>query len=149
MARVAEQTGMEIQYGRKIVLTIFLDTCGGHIKIAEHVVDILPSNAAADYLGRQLNLNTVHDTELANRIQRGWNFVFVSVRRRILRTGKVQTFQCSHYPYCIIWKCGVDNDSRHGEHLDNSTEKNVAMDAWWGLERTLDKRYLRFTRFYI
>ena len=59
--------------GKTKISTNLKDSNGGHAMAAGRKIDILPYSAATEYLGRMLALDSLHDSEVTHRLQKGWS----------------------------------------------------------------------------
>eukprot|EP00973_Karenia_brevis_P031704 4375657-Karenia_brevis.AAC.1 len=62
----AEETGLQIHMGKTKCLSNLETNEGGHVEVAGNRIEILPFSASAEYLGRLLSLDSLHDTEIAS-----------------------------------------------------------------------------------
>ena len=73
LAKAAAGVSLNIHMGETKILNIIVS---GHLIIFGKKFDILPFTSSTDYLGRSKTMDTLHDTEMAIRIQKGWSKFF-------------------------------------------------------------------------
>ena len=72
----AAKAGLLVHSGKTKILSNSGDCHSGHVMVSGSKVDVLPFAASTDYLGRLLTLDALHDTELSNRLKKGWGKFF-------------------------------------------------------------------------
>jgi hypothetical protein len=75
LEQAAKRVGLELHMGKTKILCNLEDASRGgsnYIEMSGHKLDILKLEESTMYLGRALTFGSLHDTEIQNRINRGW-----------------------------------------------------------------------------
>jgi hypothetical protein len=77
LATAAAEVGLQIHMGKTKVLSNSNENTGGHILMKGKSIEVVSFSSSTEYLGRLLTMDSLHDTEISNRIQKGWSKFFV------------------------------------------------------------------------
>ena len=105
------------------------DCHSGHVMVSGSKVDVLPFAASTDYLGRLLTLDALHDTELSNRLKKGWGkfFAFKAelCRKHIRIKDWFRLFNAIVSPIMLYGSCHLDDEYRANQAAGNNTKANA------------------------
>ena len=111
LVREAGKVGLEIHPDKTKIMNngigIHQNVC--EVEVAGRTIEILPRDQSAMYLGRLLNLGSLHDTELDHRLRRAWA-KFGAFKQQLLDPDyslfqRLRLFQATVTPTALYGSC--------------------------------------------
>lgn len=114
----------------------------GEVEVAGEVIEVLAGDKSTMYLGKALNLQDVHDTEIKHRVSRAWA-KFVTYRTELTDkdyplTSRLRLFNSVVTP-TVLYGCSAWTMTRERDNLLRSAQRKMLRTVLNSSRRVLNR----------
>ena len=124
----AAEAGLSIHCGKTKIMTNSSSSRGGMMKLEHGEVEVVPPAGSSAYLGKTMNLQSVHDVEIAARIDRAWKKFFASKTdlcgRHVNLKSRLKLFNATVTP-TLLYGSGSWTMTADRERLLRTTQRRM------------------------